>query len=159
MAETKKKREVGLPAGFGISIAVDRPVDLGGYLDEVLEPTKPEKTTHAAGKQSGAQEGSEPEATATKTLRTEPPRKQMNMKPETMRKVEELLNLVRNRGPQRTTAMSEVFDAMIGILYESRDSIDFAGVPKRGRWGSATASAYVTALGKAFADAICQRNR
>lgn len=154
MSDSKKKQEVGLPSSFGISVPMDssKPVDLGGYLDEVFETPQPASKVPAVEKEP-------PTPPREKPRRIEPPRKQVNMKPETMRKIEELLKIVRNRGPQRTAAMSEVFDALISVLYEVRDSIDFAGVPKRGQWGSATASAYVSALGKSFSKAITERHQ
>ena len=178
-------KKPGLPESF--SIEVDSPVDLGDYLDEErfgaenapLKTTsdseeleeeqslgtrsiKSFKISKAALKQANIlhdKEGKlESERLATNTKARTATRKQINMKPETLRKAEELLWIIRERGPQRDAAASELFDAIMAALYEARDQIDLSTVSKRGRWGSPTAAAFVTSLRSAFTEAISKRN-
>jgi hypothetical protein len=91
-----------------------------------------------------------------------PPRKQVNMNPETLRMVDELLEYIQTYSGQKDTKASEIFHALIAALYEARELLDFSNVPPRGRWGSPTARAFPVALKNAFGAAIAawqRRNR
>ena len=153
------KRKAGLPEGYDLEI--DNPVSLGDYLDDDLGsvdeepkvvdlPLQESRPIPTQATSSAHEEYSKP---IRKRL-TEPPRKQVNMKPATIRKAEELLEIVQEKGPQRDAAFSEMIDAVISGAYEHKDHLDLTDVPKRGRWGSPTASAFVTALGEAFIQAV-----
>ena len=169
------KKKAGLPESF--DLRVERPVDLGDYLDEeaftapdegmsrnfdntelsqvrkAKEPDRPGDELKSNPAESRARK---PQNPRPKRM-VEPPRKQVNMKPDTLRKADELVRIIQERGPQRDAAASEMFDAVIATLYDAKDQIDLSNVPKRGRWGSPTASAFVAAIGEAFAHAISRR--
>lgn len=83
-----------------------------------------------------------------------PERMQFNMRPETMKMFNELVEFVQRYSLQDDAKASEILDAMISVLYESRDQLALHDVPRRGKWGTPTARAFPTALGNAFARAI-----
>lgn len=154
------KKKPGLPENFEMN--VERPVELGDYLDSEASSSRGEGLSSATAQRFSrskepAQDRIQPQIEKAKETpkiakkrEKEPPRKQLNMKPDTIKRVDELLRLIQERGPQKDAAASEMFDAVISTLYEARDHIDFSAVPKRGRWGTPTASAFVAALGKSF---------
>lgn len=157
------KRKPGLPDTF--NLAVSDPVSLGDYLDDdagfvapipvkketrIEEPKIPKVKVEPDKREVRVSEDEKPK----KKREVEPPRKQVNMKPETLRRADELLSLIQEKGPQRDAATSEMFDAIIAACYEARDHLSFSGVSKRGRWGSPTAAAFVASLSEAFAKAI-----
>jgi hypothetical protein len=88
-----------------------------------------------------------------------PPRKQVNMNPETLRMVDELLAYIQAYSGQKDTKASEMFQALIAALYEARELLDFSGVLRRGRWGSPTARAFPVALKNAFGAAVAAWQR
>ena len=158
------KGKPGLPESFEFN--VETPVELGDYLDDDLKELTVEshnqpRTSTAANEKRKKLDSDDTTPSRSQPIKSgvEPPRKQINMTPETLRKVEELLDIVRERGPQRNAASSEMFDALISTLHEARDSIDLSGVPSRGRWGTATAAAFITALSLAFAVAIAESSK
>ena len=166
-------KKPGLPASFRIE--VESPVDLGDYLDEgfgnervtdeaeLVESSLPENSSAPLASEVGATEEVAPQPARrngevpTPKREAEPPRKQINMRPETYKKAEELLAIIQVRGPQRDAAASEMFDAMISALYQAKDRLDLSGVPKRGRWGTPTASAFIESLSRAFSEAISSK--
>jgi hypothetical protein len=83
-------------------------------------------------------------------------RKQVNMSPETLQMVDELLDYVRTYSAQTDTRASELFHALVLSLYEAREQLDLSKVPPRGRWGTPTASAFPVALKNAIQMAIIQ---
>jgi hypothetical protein len=91
-------------------------------------------------------------------VRKGPPRKQINMKPDTLRKAEELLQHVQRFSVQKDTKASEVFDALVDLIHDARKFLDVSSVPPRGQWGSPTARGFRTSLKNAFAKAIAQLN-
>ena len=84
------------------------------------------------------------------------PRKQVNMTPETLRMVDELLTQVRTYSMEKDIRNSELFHALVLCVYEARGNLDLSGVPPRGRWGSPTAAALPVALKNAFQDAVAR---
>jgi hypothetical protein len=88
-----------------------------------------------------------------------PPRKQLNMNPETLRMVDELLVQIQTYTRQKDTKASEMFHALVSALYEARDSLDFSDVRPRGKWGSPTARAFPVSLKNAFRSAIAWRHQ
>jgi hypothetical protein len=75
--------------------------------------------------------------------------------------LDDLLRIVQTYSPERNATISELFDGIIGALYEAREELDFAQVPRRGAWGSPTAKAFTDSLKTTFqrAIAINQRRR
>ena len=91
-----------------------------------------------------------------------PPRKQLNLSPETLRMIDELLAMIQRYSGQKDAKASEMFHALVSALYEARERLDLQNIPPRGRWGTPTARAFPTALKDAFQDAIAdwyQRRR
>lgn len=155
------KKERGLPDTYDIKVP-ERPVELGDYLDEELGSSQqPERAVKPVEVPSG-----QPQAyslprfnprrpTAYQLLRpASVPRKQVNMAPETLRMVDELLGQVRTYSMEKDVRTSELFHALVLTVYEARANLDLSVVQPRGRWGSPTAAALPVALKNAFQDAI-----
>jgi len=163
----------GLPSGFGLKVAptATRPVVIGDYLDEDVTPPPPVvvakkapvplrpvveqpvmRETEAAPPppKPVIVEPAEPSAVSRKG----PPRKQINMKPETLRKAEELVAHVQRFSVQKDAKASEVFDALVELLHDAKKHLDVSSVPPRGQWGTPTARGFRTSLKNAFAEAI-----
>jgi hypothetical protein len=88
-----------------------------------------------------------------------PPRKQVNMNPETLRMVDELLQRIQTYSVQKDAKASEMFHALVSVLYESRELLDLTDVQPRGKWGSPTARAFPVSLKNAFRGAISEWHR
>jgi hypothetical protein len=104
----------------------------------------------------------EESVTPASPLKPSPPRKQVNMNPETLRMVDELLHHIQSYSGQKDAKASEMFHGLVSALYDSRAYLNFSDVPPRGQWGSPTARAFPVALKKVFREAIaewCARNR
>jgi hypothetical protein len=148
-------------------------VQLGDYLDEETMPGQPAPLAPAAAALEIRRGGrGDPHlasisAPASQTrvrprpplpkltrLPTTVPRKQVNMTPETLRMVDEILNYVRTYSIQKDTKASELFHALVLALYESRDYLDLSRVQPRGRWGTPTAAAFPIAIKNAIQAAI-----
>jgi len=86
-----------------------------------------------------------------------PPRKQMNMNPETLHMVDELLHHIQTYSGQKDAKTSEMFHALVSTLFEAREFLDFSNVRPRGKWGSPTARAFPVYLKNAFRSAISRR--
>ena len=173
---TKKKIQArGLPAGFGINVpeSVRRPVELGDYLDDdppaKPEPIRPQPanpilgaTASPAGEAVAPRPAPRPSPPTInhqppaihRHARKNPPRKQINMRPETLRKAADLLRDVQEYGPQPDTKASEIFEALVDLLHDARPYLDVSQVPPRGKWGEPTARAFPQHLKHAFARAI-----
>ena len=171
------KKSRGLPPSFQLDVArttVDRPVRLGDYLDdEELPPVRPTPSA-TAGPAAEIQRGGRGDggistvSAPTSQVRVRPrspmpkptrlattvPRKQINMTPETLRMVDEILDYVRTYSVQKDTKASELFHALVLALYESRDYLDLSRVQPRGRWGTPTAAAFPIAIKNAIQAAI-----
>jgi hypothetical protein len=102
-----------------------------------------------------AEEDPEGEAAAWRPSKN-PPRKQVNMNPETLRMMEELLTQIQNYSGQKDAKASEMFHALVSALYEARELLDFNDVQPRGKWGSPTARAFPVSLKNAFRRAIAE---
>jgi hypothetical protein len=83
-----------------------------------------------------------------------PERIQFNMQPETQKMFGELVEFVQRYSLQEDAKASEILDALVSMLHQSRDELSLHDVPRRGKWGTPTARAFPTALGNAFARAI-----
>jgi hypothetical protein len=87
------------------------------------------------------------------------PRVQLNMTPEIQRMVQELVGHFCAFGLQKDTSASEVFEALVSALHESRDQLDLSNVPPRGQWGTPTARAFRTNLKNVVMDAIARHRQ
>ena len=145
------KRERGLPDSFDITVPQSGPVQLGDYLDEEL-------ATPPAPPRRPAEPAAEPPAETPPSMATfrplAVPRKQINMSPETLRMVDELLSHVRSYSMEKDIRASELFHALVLTVYEARGHLDLSGLPRRGRWGSPTAAALPVALKNTFQEAV-----
>lgn len=128
----------------------------------VLRETPPPRQNKAretvvASRQEEAENDSEsasaPQPGAT---RKSPPRKQINMRPETIKKAEDLIRFVQTYSVQKDTKASEVFDAIVELLHDAKSKIDLSQVTPRGQWGKSTAKAFRTSLKNAFGQAIVE---
>lgn len=161
----------GLPDNFGLKVAAEAPVQLGDYLDDEVEPVRPRPapvvTLPVREEPRVLREEPRPlrplpEPPPRTMFRPQvvnkpPPRKQVNMNPQTLRMVEELLDYVQAYGGQNDTKASELFEALVLMLYEAREQLDLSRVPPRGRWGTPTARAFPTALKNAFQAAVARQ--
>jgi hypothetical protein len=86
-----------------------------------------------------------------------PERMQFNMRPETVKTFNEIVEFVQRYSLQNDAKASEIFDAVISILHDAKEEMAFNDVPRRGKWGTPTARAFPTSLGNAFARAIASR--
>lgn len=87
------------------------------------------------------------------------PRKQLNMNPDTLRMVEELLETIQRYSGQKDAKASEMFHALVTTLYEAKDLLNLQSIPPRGRWGTPTARAFPIALKNAFQAAVAELHR
>ena len=162
------KKERGLPSSFDIRVP-EGPVQLGDYLDEEFTtpeppPRSPEPLEHPPLPMT-AYNRAYPVLSSYESARglsgqgvrpTSVPRKQVNMTPETLRMVDELLAQVRTYSMEKDVRNSELFHALVLCVYEARGNLDLSGVPPRGRWGSPTAAALPVALKNAFQEAVAR---
>lgn len=81
-------------------------------------------------------------------------RKQVNMNPETLQMVDELVDQICEQCVQGDVKASELFHALVSTLYEAREHLDFSQVKPRGKWGSPTAKAFPVSLKNAFRAAV-----
>jgi hypothetical protein len=86
-----------------------------------------------------------------------PERVQLNMKPETVKMFNDIVEFVQRYSLQGDAKASEIFDAVVNVLHDAKEELTFHDVPRRGKWGTPTAKAFPTALGNAFARAISVR--
>ena len=178
----------GLPPNFNLDIpdsVRDEPVQLGDYLDEVdaapatvrphtptprpytPAPTKSESKVVEMPRvhepPPAPPEAEPPAPKAVSRAKRKPPklpqRKQINMTPETLRMLEELIDNVQTYSVQRDAKGSEVFLALVLSLYEAREHLDLSEVPARGRWGTPTAQAFPISLKNAFQEAIATAHK
>ena len=172
-------RSRGLPPSYGLDVpqsVVEGPVQLGDYLEEEesaparQSPLKPREGGRATEVPAAVQR--EPvtssvvrsdQPTQQRQLRPVPrptrltttvPRKQVNMTPETIRMVDELLDFVRTYSVQNDVKASELFHGLVLALYEARERLDLSSVQPRGRWGTPTAAALPIAIKNAIQSAI-----
>ncbi len=163
-------RARGLPPSYDLNVpqaAVEGPVQLGDYLEEentapaLQAPPRRDVTAKRAPTTPPVARPEQP--TQQRQLRPVPkparlattvPRKQVNMTPETMRMVDELLDYVRTYSVQKDVKASELFHSLVLALYEAREQLDLSSVQPRGRWGTPTAAALPIALKNTFQAAI-----
>src|SRR5690348_16125124 len=138
-----KKESRGLPPDFDLNIPIDKPVELGDYLDEDAaqsgnaaqrrvdapaaaawqQPPLPSNAVAASPSTPTpvAQQFPQPGYIATQQFRPAAvPRKQLNGTPETMRMLDELLMQIRQQSVEKDVRTSELFHAMVLCLYEAR---------------------------------------
>lgn len=161
-------RTRGLPPSYNLNVpksVTQGPVQLGDYLEEEdIAPGVPAARQVAAPLSTtppmpGGAPAPPPAPTrrpvpGPRRLATSVPRKQVNMSPETLRMVDELLDYIRTYSVQKDVKASELFHGLVLALYEAREHLDFSYVQPRGRWGTPTAAAFPIALKNAFQAAI-----
>jgi hypothetical protein len=159
-----------------VASTITKPVELGDYLDE--EPPKPPKAreqpriAEPVAVEIEAPPAREPTQRAlipgTERLpRAEPAnptrmarqrstirRKQVNMNPETLGMVDDLLSHFQRYSVQKDLAASELFEALVLSLFEAREQLDLSRIGPRGRWGTPTATSFPGALANAIQEAI-----
>lgn len=86
-------------------------------------------------------------------------RLQINVTPDVERKVEELINLISAQIPQKEITISELMQALVLNIYESKSEINVSQIPLRGKWGTPTARAYPVALSESFREAIVEQDK
>jgi hypothetical protein len=164
----------GLPSSYDIDIpetVVQQPVQLGDYLEEDdATPVSQASLRSPATVQQAPTAPSIPRpeqpsrprqpipVPKPSRLATSVPRKQVNMTPETIRMVDELLDYIRTYSVQKDIKASELFHGLVLALYEARDHLDLSSVQPRGRWGTPTAAALPIALKNTFRAAIAGWN-
>ena len=123
-------------------------------------PSNPKPAKKRGGGSGGAGSGGSgmsttlPASARSKFVRNGPPRKQINMRPETLDRARELLWLVQEYGPQPDAKASEMFEALVDLLWDARGQLDLSQVPLRGKWGDPSARQFPQHLKQAFATAI-----
>ena len=180
-----KKKKRGLPSSFALDVAhsaVGGPVQLGDYLEEeALTPGRP--TAKPAAKRAphnvvemphvGSGEATAPGVAPQQTrqhparlpvakpakLPTTVPRKQVNMAPDTLRMVDDLLDYIRTYSVQKDPKASELFHGLVLALYEAREYLDLSNIQPRGRWGTPTAASFPIAIKNAIQAAIAEWHR
>src|SRR5262249_28389821 len=68
-----------------------------------------------------------------------PLRKQLNLSPQGEEMLDEIVEYVRTFSGQSDARVSEVFQAIVTLLFSAKDDLDLSALPKRGAWGSVTA--------------------
>lgn len=86
-----------------------------------------------------------------------PLRKQLNLSPLGEQMLDEIVEHVRTFSGQSDARVSEVFQAIVALLFSAKDELDLSALPKRGAWGSVTAKNFPSALAEAFERAIVRR--
>lgn len=181
-----KQKARGLPTSFALDVpesVLNAPVQLGDYLDEEvptptparhaplpsfpprIEPVRPPQNVLSIPQSRLRPPPPEPAEESISALYRTPPRpvnrKQLNMNPETLRMVEELLDYIQTYSVQKDAKASEMFHGLVASLYDARELLSLADVPPRGRWGTPTAHAFPIALKNCFQAAIaawCRRH-
>jgi len=180
------KSQRGLPQGFDLN--VEAPVVLGDYLDEeaatpapvILKPervggreervvdlpVRPQRVEAPPGARPTPPEALRAEAPAITAPpepeplpRPKPARREINMNAETYQMFDALLQLVRQYTGQVDAKGSELFEALVSIVYRAREELDLASVAHRGKWGSPTARAFPVSLANAFEHAVLSHHR
>lgn len=165
MAEKKR----GLPEDFSLNVPQEvvnddeRPAQLGDYLDEIRIPSKvvefpQQKSMHQPSSRliETPNERKTPPLRRSRKKAKSPPRKQVNMTPETLQMVDDLLSHIREYSDQKDPKASELFEAIVGAAHEAQNFIDLSDVPPRGRWGTPMATAFRVNLKNAVRRAVYQ---
>lgn len=136
--------------------------------EKVVEVALPSQKTVAAGRKEGTsiakgapvhvvhEDAAVHEEKPAARTRPNYPRMEINLSAQAQRMVHEIIENVQQYSVQHNAKASEVFQAMVEVLYRSLNRIEYAQVPRRGKWGTPTAAAFRVALGEAFAKAIVE---
>lgn len=174
----------GLPEGFALSVPSDAgqssaPVHIPSYLDRHLATTSEREGEESASVTKDVmprQEPTPPPPTRRKEIapvrvsdgaavaprRIHPklarraPRKEVSIDADSLRKAEEVVNDIRDQGPQPDASTSELVRALLQLAHEVRHKADYMHLNRRGQFGSATARAFVADIKDAFLRAIGQ---
>lgn len=113
------------------------------------------KETLAKGKAAEPKVEREPALEKAKSNRPDrPPRKEIGLDAETLRKVGELVEAVRESSVESDARASEVVRAIVLLVHEASHRVDYSRVDRRGQWGSPTARAFIAELREAYLRAV-----
>lgn len=145
------------PASPAVTSAPERsmPTRVAAVPARKVLPMRGEGTPSPLAQAEALEETEEP-VTISRPPGKNPPRKQVNMNPETLRMVDDLLDQIQDYSGQKDAKVSEMFHALVSALYEARELLDFSEVQSRGKWGSPTARAFPVSLKNAFRRAIAE---
>lgn len=98
----------------------------------------------------------EPAIARLKLRPARPPRKEISLDAEALRKVVQVTEDVRDQGPQADASASELVRALVHLAHDVRHKADYSHLNPRGQYGSPTARAFVADLKDTFLRAIGQ---
>lgn len=170
------RQRPGLPEDFSLNVAPEAPVQLDDYLDRELPASRPTQPAAAAAPAAKNTEPREERKRDEKVLKLQrekprtaaasqprpgrvresrrPPRKELSLDAETQRKADDVVDDVREQGPQPDATASEFIRGLVQLAHDVRHKADYSALNRRGQWGSATARAFVADLKEAFLRAI-----
>ena len=170
-------RKAGLPDGHELEVDVEgltEPADIPDFLDmEASRPTSVPRPAPARAEPRDEREAAEPAAalqpdsSARKASpkrppqqkvrnRNRPPRKEVGFDDETLGMLKDLHGDGSSQSMEEALTRSEVARAAIRAVYAARNSVEYAGVGPRGRWGTPTARALVDDLTESYIRAVGQ---
>lgn len=158
------KSQRGLPADFSLNLPDDVPVDIGDFLDEPPPPLP--RRIKAEAISAARPQNTEPtlnqqivRPVREKARSPRAVRFQLNLSPQSKAEFEDLVSHIQNFSPEFDTRHSEVFQAIIALLYECKEELDLASLPRRGAWGSISARNFVGALSTTLEQGIVRAAR
>jgi hypothetical protein len=84
------------------------------------------------------------------------PRKEISLDAESIRKIIQVRDDVRDQGPQPDASASELVRALVHLAHDVRHKAEYSHLSRRGQYGSATAKAFVDDLKLSFLRAVGQ---
>lgn len=168
----------GLPDDYKLNVKQNSPVILGSFMEEVgpspatqtvetpanhrpiipSQQNKPlgvnplgDRTTFPL---SALHSGTQQNPALFSRRAPKKPRIEISMNPETKRMMAEILQFVRETGPQPPAAASELIQGILSIVHSALGNLDLSNLSPRGQWGTQSAKTFPLALGRAFANAI-----
>lgn len=166
------KRERGVPQDFKLdvpkSVLERTPPQPQDYLDQAVKeaapprPTETPPTTPPTRREPQWTDAAAPAPTARVVAfrsreprpARRPPRAQVNLMVDAQAMFQELMEHFSRYGSQKDIASSELFEALIGALFDAKSELDLGTIPPRGQWGTPNARAFRTHLKRAVIDAI-----
>lgn len=165
-----KKR--GIPADLNLLDNVKRaddtppePIRAGDYLEESFKPSKvatppaepdlgpaPPPDTKADTPAPVGEGGGTPKPRRRKTQNI--PRARLNVSEEGRERLRDVVDWVREYGPEPDVKASEVLEAAITVIHEARDRLDLSNMRRRGKFGSTSHQVYRAALADSLKRAV-----
>lgn len=151
------KKKPGLPENFAfepvVSVQPSAPAELTSYLDNEM-PERPPSPRIARPAPSPEPQVVPPSKTKSPAKRSRPPRKELTLDAESIKKVTVVRDDIRTQGPQPDASASEVGRALIMLAHDSRLKTNFSNLSPRGQYGSTTARAFVAGIKEALLKAV-----